>query len=248
LLKKFYEDIGAICRQFDMNPYIPHQHTDPERHPNITPRQVFERDYKQILKSDLIIAYVGMPSLGVGSEIMMSAEEGNIPIILLHEKGRKVSRMARGHPAVIDEIAFTDYSDALSQLQRRLKKMFLELHFAKDVRELGSEQTILGVSVKAIGKRPSTEQRMYYRKVCEIAEQLQEDGWTVKANLPRYDRPRPIGKYKRVPDIEAKKGNATKLIEVATLNTLKLDKKLRESLKKSAAQRKNTTFVTIMAV
>jgi hypothetical protein len=248
LLKKFYEDIGAICREFGMNPYIPHQHTDPDSHPNIIPRQVFERDYEQVLNSDLIIAYVGMPSLGVGSEIMISAGEGNIPIILLREKGKKISRMARGNPAVIDEIAFTDYSDALSQLRRRLEKTFFELHFVKDAREIGSEQTILGVSAEAIRKRPSAEQKMYDRKVREIAEELQNEGWTVKANLPGYAPPRPIGKYKIVADIEATKGDANKLIEVATPSTLRLNKKLRDSLKKSAAQRKNTTFRTIMAI
>jgi len=247
-LKRFYEDIGELCEDFGLNPYIPHQHTDPETHPQVSPREVFRRDEKQVGESDLIIAYVGIPSLGVGSEIMSAAKEGRIPLILLHEKGKQISRMARGNPAVIDRIAFTDYNDALRQLQRGLARIFFKIHFREITEERGLKQTILGVPDREISKRLKADRELHDKKVQEIAERLQEQGWKVRATLPGHALPRPIGRYKRVLDIEATKAETTKLIEVETLNTLKVSRKRLESFKKSAARRENTTFEVILAI
>ncbi len=122
-LRKFYEDIGAVCKELGMAPYIPHQHTDPERHPNITPAQVYEMDAKQVSESDLVIAYVGIPPLGVGCELAI-AEENKIPVVLVYERGKRVSRLLRGNPVVRYEIAFRDFDEAL----RRLREILTNEH------------------------------------------------------------------------------------------------------------------------
>ncbi len=72
-------------------------------------------DRARVAASDLLLAYVGLPSLGVGSEIEIAHEHG-IPIVLLAEQSAQVSRMARGNPAVVAELRFDDCTDCLEQL------------------------------------------------------------------------------------------------------------------------------------
>jgi len=121
-VKRFYESIAELCKAFNMNPYVPHLNSDPIAHPDLSPREVYEMDKREISRAELVIAYVGIPSLGVGSEIEI-ARENDIPVILLYEKNKKISRMIRGNPAIMAEISFTNFDNALQQLQA-----FLEEH------------------------------------------------------------------------------------------------------------------------
>lgn len=118
--KGFYEAIGSLCQEMGFQAYIPHLNTDPINNPDVSPSQVFEVDKHQVSTSDLVIAYLGYPSFGAGMELAY-AETNSIPIILLYERGKYVSRFPRGIPTVVSEIQFNDYEDALIQL-----KSFLE--------------------------------------------------------------------------------------------------------------------------
>ncbi|MFB2768795.1 nucleoside 2-deoxyribosyltransferase [Pelatocladus sp. BLCC-F211] len=120
-IKIFYEDIGSLCEAMGFQTYIPHLHTDPISHPNIDPRQVFETDKQQVSTSDLVIAYLGFPAFGVGMELAYADTKG-IPIILLYEKGKRVSRFPRGIPTVFSEIDFNDYKEALTKLESVLEE------------------------------------------------------------------------------------------------------------------------------
>lgn len=97
--KVLYEQIGRIVSELGFEPYIPHQHTDPIQNAEYTPEDVYSIDKTQVQRSCLLIAYVGVPSLGVGIEIEMAAEK-NIPIILVYESTVSVSKMARGARSV----------------------------------------------------------------------------------------------------------------------------------------------------
>ncbi|WP_353929821.1 nucleoside 2-deoxyribosyltransferase [Okeanomitos corallinicola TIOX110] len=114
--KALYEKIGAVCEEVGLQPYVPHLHTDPVNNPDITPREVFDKDKQQVSISDLVIAYLGSLSFGVGMELAY-AESNKIPIILLYETGKRISRFPRGIPTVIAEIQFNDHEDALNQLK-----------------------------------------------------------------------------------------------------------------------------------
>jgi len=61
------------------------------------PKDIFERDFKAISTSDLLITEVSEPSHGVGAEIGMSFCL-NLKRILLLEKGKQVSRLVQGMP------------------------------------------------------------------------------------------------------------------------------------------------------
>ncbi|MGM3306861.1 XRE family transcriptional regulator [Anabaena sp. WFMT] len=119
--KALYEKIGLVCEEVGLQAYVPHLHTDPVNNPDVTPRQVFDKDKHQVSISDLVIAYLGSLSFGVGMELAY-AEKNNIPIILLYETGKRISRFPRGIPTVIAEIQFHEYEDALNQLKNFLLK------------------------------------------------------------------------------------------------------------------------------
>ncbi len=120
-LKRFYEEIGRLCRENGQEAYVPHLYTDPVRHPSLTPQEVFATDKYHVRTSDLLIAYVGVPSLGVGMELAY-AEALGIPIVLLYEKRVRVSRFSLGIPTVISRIQFHNFKHALTQLNRVLAR------------------------------------------------------------------------------------------------------------------------------
>ncbi|MEJ6480315.1 XRE family transcriptional regulator [Nostoc punctiforme UO1] len=119
--KVLYEKIGLLCEEIGLQAYIPHKQTDPVNNPDISPREVFDQDKHQVSNSDLVIAYLGSRSFGVGMELAF-AETNKIPIILLYETGKRISRFPRGIPTVIAEIQFYDHEDALNQLKNILAK------------------------------------------------------------------------------------------------------------------------------
>lgn len=129
-LKMFYEGIGKVLVKVGLDPYIPHLHTDPIKNGDITPAEVFRTDKTNIKSSDMVIAYIGTPSLGVGMEIAYAEDQG-IPLIIMYEKGQVVSRFPRGVPTIIKEIQFSTYKEGLEELERFL----LTLHRKKNPEE-----------------------------------------------------------------------------------------------------------------
>ena len=91
-------------------------------------------------------------------------------------------------------------------------------------------------------KRADREQSAHDRKVREIARNLKKDGYSVKADVGRYGRPRPIGKDRRIPDIEATKAGRRKIIEVETPRSLMTDKEQMKTFMRHAAHKKNTSL------
>lgn len=125
-IKAFYEKIAEICSELGLEVYVPHLHSDPLKHPNITPPQVYEMDKKRVAESDLMVAYLGVPSLGTGSELEICQCQ-HVPVIVLFERGRAVSRMARGNPAIIKEIVFEDYGDVYDQFRVAVQAFVWEM-------------------------------------------------------------------------------------------------------------------------
>jgi deoxycytidylate deaminase len=121
-MRKCYESIAALCSNFCSDVYVPHlAGTDPKDNPEISPAVVWKTDHRAIASSDLIIAYVGMPSLGVGAELeiaRMSASD----IIIWWYKGEKVTRMCLGNPSVKYAIEVEN----LIELEEKLRKILKE--------------------------------------------------------------------------------------------------------------------------
>ncbi len=91
-------------------------------------------------------------------------------------------------------------------------------------------------------KRTKASQSVHNEAVKMVAQRLTRQEWKVCADLPGYCKPKPIGKSRRIPDVEATKRGVTRLIEVETKGTLRSDKEQHSSFRRSAAHRKRTTF------
>lgn len=126
-VKSLYELLAATCKSLGISAYLPHLATDPITHAHVSPQQVYETDKAQVCQSDLVIAYLGYPSFGVGMELAYADSKG-IPIILLYEQGKQVSRFPRGIPNVIAEIMFLDNEDIVAQLQPILEDWLERSH------------------------------------------------------------------------------------------------------------------------
>jgi hypothetical protein len=119
-IKQVYEDIGTWCEGLGVRAYVPHLKSDPVTFAHLTPKEVYAMDRAQVVATDLTLAYIGLPSLGVGQELEIAREAGK-DIVLWWFKGEKLSRMARGNPAIIAEFEVATLRD----LEEKLKEVLL---------------------------------------------------------------------------------------------------------------------------
>ncbi len=81
----------------------------------LAPRDVYARDVNWIKNCDVLIAEVSIPSHGVGYEIGFALNMGK-PVLCLHQKERKVSKMITGNPDhTLTVQAYANVEDAISQ-------------------------------------------------------------------------------------------------------------------------------------
>jgi hypothetical protein len=75
-----------------------------------------------------------------------------------------------------------------------------------------------------MGKKKTNEQKQHDACVREIADQLKQENWSVKANVEGAEKPFKIGEF--MPDVEAsKKGCLPRICQVLTEKDFKGDKK-----------------------
>lgn len=123
--KEIYEVLGQAFEEAGFSTYIPHKHIDPVRDAEATPKEVYRTNCQKIFEASLVVAYVGVPSFEVGQEIQ-TANINQIPILLVYEKGKKVSRMTLGTEMVKQTFRF----DTLKTLKEWVPKYMVQ--YAKD--------------------------------------------------------------------------------------------------------------------
>lgn len=119
VVKANYERLAQLCECQGIEAYVPHRRTDPLANPDVPASEVYEIDRLHVSTADLVIAYVGIPSLGVGQEIEI-ARQNEVGVVLLCERGKQLSRMTTGSPNVIAEIRFDEFDEALEEVRALL--------------------------------------------------------------------------------------------------------------------------------
>ena len=119
--KEFYKKLAEVATENGFDYYWAFlRGTDPEENPDIPASRVYQIDTYELEKSDLMVAYVGEPSTGTGIEIEY-ARTHNIPVYLLYESYKRISRMLLGSPIVKGEIAYSSEDEAYLKLASLLK-------------------------------------------------------------------------------------------------------------------------------
>ena len=152
----FYELLAEIVSDRGLAPYLPHRSTDPLAAPDLDPRSVYEIDRARIARSGLVIAYAGTPSFGVGIEVEIAREHG-VPVILVAERDRTVSRILLGSPAVIEIVRFTDLAglrhalgDAIARVTKRMPDLAPDAVVRRFLGSLGAARELPGAEIAAL--------------------------------------------------------------------------------------------------
>ncbi|MDL1944715.1 hypothetical protein FBQ99_20500 [Chloroflexi bacterium CFX2] len=121
---QLYDLVIQVCKQNSFLPCAPHIEKRKRDHTRqvLSPERIFRWDYEHLKKVDLVVAYVGIPSIGVGMELGLAAEWA-IPVISFCESNVEVSPMVLGHPTLIRHIQF----EAEHDLLEKLNATFLEV-------------------------------------------------------------------------------------------------------------------------
>ena len=94
-----------------------------------------------------------------------------------------------------------------------------------------------------MARRSRKEQSAHDRAVRAEAERLKRIGYKVRADLLGYEKPKPIGKHRRRPDIEATKRGSRIIVEVETPSTATSHRDQHETFRRSASHRRGTKFI-----
>ena len=124
--RALYETFAAACRDAGWEAYVPHQHADPVRDPEMANTDVAERDLDQVSAADVLIAYLGEPSLGVGAEVAIALRAGK-RVLALAEADRRVSRFLLGlielHPSQGRVCRYTSTNEAADWIRAELSAL-----------------------------------------------------------------------------------------------------------------------------
>jgi nucleoside 2-deoxyribosyltransferase len=93
--RALYERTAELLSASGFRVYLPHRHTDPANDQDITYDGVFLRDREALVSSDLVVAFLDEPSLGVGAEVALALCNGR-PVLGVHLADRRVSRFLLG--------------------------------------------------------------------------------------------------------------------------------------------------------
>ena len=126
-IKRFYSKIADVCEEvLGKRAFVPHEHFDPIKHAHFTPQQVYENERTQVCeKTKVLIVVAVAPSWGGGIEVQMANHLG-VPIIVLHPENKKISRLLRGIPVIVEIIPYASQKIALWSLRAQLDVCILK--------------------------------------------------------------------------------------------------------------------------
>lgn len=93
--RKLYEHAATSVRRDGVEPYLPHATTDPEKEADLSPLSVYHTDVTALRSCQAVIAFLDEPSLGVGAELAICAQD-DIPVLGLCRSPERLSRFAIG--------------------------------------------------------------------------------------------------------------------------------------------------------
>jgi|GEM_PF-2753672 len=118
----FYEVLAEVVESAGLRAYLPHRVSDPVGAAHLEPRAVYDIDRAHVTSARVVVAYAGIPSFGVGIEVEL-AREHSVPVVLVVERERTVSRLLLGNPAVVEVVRFADLAGLRRGLMAALERI-----------------------------------------------------------------------------------------------------------------------------
>src|ERR1700722_11058707 len=85
-MRRFYEFLAEVCRDCGFCSYLPHVNTDPDAHRHLSSVEVFVRDMDALKAADIVVAYIGLASSGVGAELGLAVSRQTRIVALYNEE------------------------------------------------------------------------------------------------------------------------------------------------------------------
>src|SRR5919201_1418679 len=146
--KLFYGLLAEIAAGARLRPYLPHRVTDPVAAAKCDPRAVYEIDRAHVTAARVLIAYGGLPSFGVGIEVELARDHG-IPVIVVAERERAVSRLLLGNPAVVEVVRFADLEGLRRALVAALERIAATVRSARATAV--ADEVVVGRFIASLG-------------------------------------------------------------------------------------------------
>ena len=121
-MRLFYELLAEVAESAGLRAYLPHRVSDPVVASHLEPRAVYDIDRAHVTAARVVVAYAGIPSFGVGIEVELAREHA-VPVVLVVERDRTVSRLLLGNPAVVDVVRFADLDGLRRGLAAALERV-----------------------------------------------------------------------------------------------------------------------------
>lgn len=106
-MRLFYELLAEVVESVGLRAYLPHRVSDGVAAAHLEPRAVYDIDRAHVTSARVVVAYAGIPSFGVGIEVELAREHA-VPVVLVVERDRTISRLLLGNPAVVEVVRFGD--------------------------------------------------------------------------------------------------------------------------------------------
>lgn len=114
--------IAQVCEKHGISLLDPSQHTDPVYHPNLSDKDVYQINRKQVLASDLLIHLTHFPGSEAGQALDF-AYSALLPMIIISHSEDTVSRMVTGIPAFKVHLRYEDPRELWDLLDDCLEKV-----------------------------------------------------------------------------------------------------------------------------
>lgn len=121
--QNYYKEIISIVKSFD-HTAISDLNKEFKEQEAISDKQIYERDINWLKESDIMIAEVSGPSLGVGYEIAYALNVIKIPVLaLLHSGVRRISAIIAG--CTSDLIILKEYNNP-EQIRAHIEEFLIK--------------------------------------------------------------------------------------------------------------------------
>jgi hypothetical protein len=120
-VRLFYELLAEVVESVGLRAYLP-QRTNGVNGGQLEPRAMYDIDRAHVTSARVVVAYAGVASFGVGIEVELAREHA-VPVVLVVERERAVSRLLLGNPAVVDVVRFADLDGLRRGLAAALERV-----------------------------------------------------------------------------------------------------------------------------